>query len=126
MTEVKLHFSDDQFKAALSEAVLNAISDESRDALIREAVEGIVKREIVKDRLGRNKAQPSIVDNAFARTVSEIGRGVVKELVENDPQIRPMVEAVVRQMLIAFLTDEKAGEKIAGALWEAIEKAARS
>lgn len=126
MSEVKLQFSDTQFKTALSEAILNALNEESRNALIREAVEGLVKREVVKDRYAPDKTYPSVIETAFARTVSEIGRDVVQDLVKNDPQIRSMVEALVRSTLIGFLADEKAGSKIAGALWEAIEKAARS
>lgn len=125
MNEIKLQFDDAQFKAALSESILAAISGESRDALIREAVAGLVRREIVKPQYGPSTTRPSIVENAFARAMSQIANDVIQDLVKNDPEIRAQAETLIRDTLLAFMSNKDSGYKIASALWEAIEKATR-
>lgn len=125
VSEIKLQFDDAQFKAALSESILAAISGESRDALIREAVAGLVKREVIEERYGPSKVRPSIVEQAFSRTMSEIANEVVQNLVKNDPEIRAQAETLIRDTLLAFMSNQDSGYKIASALWEAIEKANR-
>lgn len=117
---VNVQITDSQFKSMLSEAIMASLTQETRDALLREALASLLARQTYDAGYGKKGVHPSIVEGAFAQAVSQIGSGVVKDLVMNDPEIRGQAEHLIRDTLIAFMASERAGEKIATAIWSAV------
>jgi hypothetical protein len=121
--QLSVNIGDENLKKLISEAVLQAIGPEARDALIKEALEKLVMPTELEQRYGVPKKGPSVIERSFSHAVSSVGSDVVHELVKNDPEIRKLVETLVRDTLLAFLKREDAGDRVATAIWEGIEKA---
>ena len=121
--KLSIEIGDEKFKTLLSEAILASITSESRDQLIKTALESLVTPKFTGPSYDPTKTQePSIVVREFGIAVNQIGREVIGEMVKSDPVIRAKVEALVRDTLLALLEKPDAAGLIAGAMWSAIEK----
>jgi hypothetical protein len=120
MSDFNLKIEDTQIKAALSEAILSSITAESRDAMLREALANVLAP--VKATTYQ-KAGPSLVEEAFGNSVGIFARKVVHELVNNDPDIRRQVEAVIRELLVKLLDQTATTDALANMITKQLERA---
>jgi hypothetical protein len=121
---IAIQIGDEQFKALLRETILASLTTEVRERLLQEALTQVITRTIEKGNgySIKDRENPSVVETTFARTVADVASETVRDLVMNDPEIRPRVEVMVRDVLLNLVSREGAADVIATALWSAVEQ----
>lgn len=100
---MELKLSDESLRSALSEAILSQIGPESRDAMIRESLARLVAPTKGRNDYSSNTG-PSEIEQAFARASANLMEGIVTKLVNEDPEIRGLIEALARDSIKKLLS----------------------
>ncbi len=116
-----LRLNDEQLQSVLSTAILEFITPENRDAMIKEAVAYLLKTPPKEPFSNRTPDPP--LQEAFKRAVSNAANKIAQELLEK-PEYRAQVEDVmVAAFKITFVVlKEETVRKVAAAFVEAMTK----
>ena len=117
---MELKLTNDDLRAAISEALLSQIGEPAREELIREALKGVL--ETKRDNYGRTKT--SVLQEAFGQACSRLAHEVVNEIVQSDPEVRAKIEAMAKEAIVKLLSDESLGA-VVEAFTSAFTKALR-
>lgn len=102
---VEIQITDEQLKAHLDKAIMASIDDATRDALIKDAIGELLKKQIWGS--GYNKEErPSQMAELFAGAVHRLVKETVFELVNSDEEVREQVAGFARQFVMSFLQDQ--------------------
>jgi hypothetical protein len=115
MFEVKLN--DEEMRKLASEAIFLAIDQESRDALVKQAIEYLLAPSKESYNRGRSPLQL-----AFQGAIEQVARKIVTEKLENDPEVGKQIEGLVADAWKRLLEFNRGTtvDKIAGVLAKAI------
>lgn len=106
--------ADDVMRAAVAKAVLEALPQEKRDALLVDAIKALVAPQ--QDHYGR--ATRSMLEEAFAMAARSSAVEIAREMFRSDPALRAMVQDVTAKAVAKMA---EASDRIADALAEALE-----
>jgi hypothetical protein len=104
---------DDQMKEIVSAAIMRSIDQQTRDALITDAVTYLLTPK-KRDAWGTGR---SPLQDMFREAVASCARDMVREQIKTDPQFSAQVQAVVAQAAMKLFTDkDKLVDKVANAI----------
>lgn len=122
--DIKL--TDDQaLKSVISEALLRAVDENTRETLIKAAIEKLLTPEDVG--YGHNAKKRSAVQRAFDYAVEEYARNYATQLLNSDETLQSKIKAVLADAAeFAFVENKEATVKrVAAAISEGLWKSDR-
>ena len=120
--EIKIGDSE-SLKAIMSEAILRALDDATRERLIREAIAYLIAPQEPYGG-GFGKKRPSPLEEAYKGAVESYARRTAHEMLESDETVKAQVKGVLHEaMERAFVTHREATvQRVADALAEGLWK----
>lgn len=118
-----IEIKDEDMKRLFSEAILAHISATGRDTLIKEAIRYLLTEQ---ERQGPNysKIKFTPLSEAFSNAVACEARQIIKEHIEQDPQIKEAIATVVQAAVLKMLADPTLVESITTMITQLFAKAA--
>lgn len=101
---MELKLSDDQLKSLVSEAILNAINQEQRAILIKEAIQHLLQP---KDGSGYHGQRMSPLQDSFNIAVQRVAHDICRDALENNADIKEQIRALVAESFRKALVDER-------------------
>lgn len=114
---IELKLTDGQVRDAIGGALINLLTPERRDEILKHAVAQLLAP--TKDSYGH--AQPSPMSIIVADAVEKVARQVAKEWLDTQPDFRAKVEALLRDAVERTLVGD-GREKIVNTMAEALRK----
>lgn len=118
---MKLELSDEQIQSAVSAAILQGISQENRDVLIKSAIEHLITPPNKESY--QTSPSPSPLQAAFNHAVSDIARNMCHEELKKDSAVKEKIREIIAKAVEKMTLNE---EKIAAELANAITGALRN
>lgn len=106
---MEINVTDEAMKKALSEAIMVSLGEEIRDKLIKDALEHLLAKQVVKEQYGRSSEGPSKVEELFGQYVEGIARDTIRDLVTKDEEVLEAINKFVKGAVIRLMTDEDNG-----------------
>jgi hypothetical protein len=120
MAEIKI--DDTAMKDIVAKAILDSVTDEQRDEILKAAVTNLITPPPSTGMYGGRK-EPSPLQNAFDIAVRSVGQEVVNEMVKGElrDKIREMVKAKVSEIIeddsnLAYGVGQSVGQAIESAM----------
>lgn len=114
--DIKLN--DETVRAATARAILETVSQQTRDTLIANAVAKLLEPQ--RDRYGQAKG-PTGIEDAFGQEVRAVARAEVAKMLA-EPRAREELQRTVRRGLEKLLSDskfvERVGDAFVAAFWK--------
>ena len=112
----RIDLSDEQLHDIVSEAILQAIDEKQRDAILQEAVRGLLERK--KSGVYGDYVTP--IQEAFNLAVEGVARNAAREMMDSDEEIKAKVRSLLKDVLEKIFGEQR--EKAIDALAEAFRK----
>lgn len=87
-----------------SAAIFDSMSEEARDSVIQQAIQYLLTPD--QDRASRMRPATTPLQDAFNDAIRQVAYKVVKEKIENDPEIQEAILTLLGPLLTAALTGE--------------------
>lgn len=111
---MQLQLDDGQLKSLISEAILQSLDEQKKDALIKASLQHLLTEESVN----YGSKRPSPLEQAFRHAANDVAREVAREQLLNNADFKSQVQKLMQEaMNIVF---EKKAEAIADKLGDAI------
>lgn len=116
--DVKLNLDNEQLKLLMSEAILQALSTQQRDALLRGALEYLV----TSTRDDRGRPMPSPLQMAFNAALRDAAQSVIAAELEENTAAQQQLKALITAAYEHALTGDSPGlvSRISAALVKAL------
>ena len=100
MAEIKLQLPEDEMKAFMTASILGQLSEEARTAIIAQAVAWLTA---TPERTTYGPRDPqSPLETAFRTAMASATHAVVRDMIENDAEVRGVVEGELRKLVREF------------------------
>ncbi len=107
---------DDTMKAAVAKVIFESLTEEKRDELLQNAIQGLLTTP-PREGFG-DKQRNSPLADMFKYSVEAVARDLVKEKVEGDPKLKTELEKMYAEAFQKVFVDER--EKVVENLAKAI------
>lgn len=114
-----LQINDDALKAIVTKAILDTISAEQRDILLKSALEHLMAP---GDPSSFGKRAPSPLERAFQSGVERYAYRLIEERLENDPAWKAAIDGLLTEAWAKFVGEKRTemAEKLSSALGRAL------
>ncbi len=92
---VELSLDGDALKVVAAQAILDQLTPEKKEDLIRQSVINLITPEASRSRGGYGQATSTALQDAFDRAVAEIAREVLKEKLTEDTEDMKKIRSVI-------------------------------
>ena len=98
-----IDLSDEQLHGIVSEAILQAIGEKQRDAILQEAVREL----LTKKKVGVYGDYTTPIQEAFNLAVAGVAREAAREMLDTDEDIRTQVRALLKEVVERVFTIQR-------------------
>ena len=111
-----LSINPDEVSALVTKAILDAMTQEAREKLIKDAIVYLMTPE----RAAYGQTSLSPIEGIFRAAVHSVAREVVTDIVQNDPSIREKIREIGGKVFERALSSEEKLNQMATTLVEAM------
>ncbi len=124
MTQFNVKLDEQEMKNLVAESVLMQLSEESRAALIKDALAFVLSGPSEKDAFGRLTTQPAPITLAFHRAAEQAVNAIVKDLLAQNAEFQTTLRNMISDTMQQAMDNDYDFEQIVlGALTEALRRA---
>lgn len=109
-TKMKIDLGDEQFRALTHKALFDAMSQETRDELVRSAIQTVISGEGGPKHGGYVRLSP--LQEIFDKTVSKIAEEIALEMIESNPEYKEKIRSVVVEGFDAIFSGENRAKTV--------------
>lgn len=113
-----LNLDDASLRALAAEAILQGISQDQRERLIKAALESLLERKS-DGYYGREQTTP--IQAAFNAAMRDIARETAEDMLENDPAVKEAIRGLISDAYLQMTTERRA--TVVASLADALSRA---
>lgn len=120
---MNLNLTEKDLNEVLSAAILELLSPDKREELVKEAVKALITSAGPPPNAYSSQPTPSLIQRAVADAARKVAEKLVEEQLASDEQFKARVRQLVIEAYDAVFNDEVARAKIVAGLGEALQTA---
>lgn len=116
-----VQLNDAQLKDIITKAILDSLTPERREALIGEAVKGLLKEVVTGS--GFNSDRRSTIQRAFDRAVADVAEGVARDALVGNADVKAKIGTMFTEAWTRLTrTEDGAYDKLVGRVADSMAK----